>query len=76
MRWLPVVTLALLATACSGGRDEPPHVDWRQVTQAQHNVIDRVVEDGDCDGMQAAFHATEVADVLSYLDWHMEDAGC
>lgn len=75
VRWLPVAALVVLVAAC-GSEDEPPRVDWTEVTQAQRTVIDREVDEGDCEGMQAAFDNTEVADVLSYLDWHMKDAGC
>ena len=75
MRWISVLCVALLAAAC-GGTDAPPDVDWQQVPQSQRATIDREVEEGDCDGMQAAFDGSEVADVLAYLEWHMRDAGC
>lgn len=76
MRSVLVLCVALLATACGDSDDVSPSVDWREVTQAQRTVINRVVSEGDCEGMQAAFNATEAADVLAYLQWHMEDAGC
>lgn len=75
MRWVVALCLALL-TACGSGSDGPPDVDWQQVPSAQRTVIDREVDEGDCAGMQAAFDGSEVADVLSYLEWHMRDAGC
>jgi hypothetical protein len=72
---LGAVALALLLSACASD-DEPPQVDWGQVSQAQRNTIDRAVDAGDCAGMQTAFDGSERSDVLEYLDWHMEDAGC
>lgn len=75
MRRVAVIGLLLLTAAC-GGDDGPPDVDWAQIPPAQRATIDRTVEAGDCEGMQAAFDNSERADVLSYLDWHMNDAGC
>lgn len=74
MRRVAAVALLLLAAGC--GSDEPPDVDWTQIPQSQRATIERAVAAGDCAGMQSAFDGSSAGDVLSYLDWHMDDAGC
>lgn len=73
MKRLLVVGLALvLLTSCGG----EPEVDWSAVPANQRTLIEAAVEAGDCAKMQTYFDAISDADVLSYLDWHMDDAGC
>lgn len=70
-----VVTAAVVTlVACGDGGQ--PDVDWSRVPQSQRAVIEDAVQTGDCERMQTYFDETEDADVLSYLDWHMQDAGC
>ena len=68
-----VAALGLVLTACGGGE---PDVNWSSIPSNQHVAIQDAVNARDCARMQTAFDHSEAADVLSYLDWHMRDAGC
>ena len=76
MRRLLVAGLTLVALVSCGSEDEPPDVDWSAVPQNQRVSIEEAVESGDCQRMQTYFDGSKNADVLSFLNWHMEDAGC
>lgn len=67
--------VGLLLAAC-GGTSGAPDVDWSQVPANQRTLIDEAVSAEDCERMQTYFDGTENADVLEYLDWHLENAGC
>lgn len=71
---LALCSLALVA--CGASDDAEPKVDWSQVPQNQHRLIDQAVSDGDCQKMQGYFDSSSTSDVLRYLDWHMKKAGC
>lgn len=67
--------LALLVALGACSEDEPD-IDWSGVPQNQQRLIERAVDDGDCQKMQTYFDATEDPDLMEWLDWQMEDAGC
>lgn len=75
MKRISVAALLALALAGCGG-DEPPSVDWLEIPQYQQTAIQDAVRAGDCGRMQTYFDNSENSDVLSYLHWHMEHAGC
>jgi hypothetical protein len=74
MRVLVASACLLLLAACGG--NSPPDVDWSRVPANQRVGIDDAVKAKDCERMQAAFDGSRDADVLEYLDWQMEHAGC
>lgn len=63
---------ALVLAGCGG----EPEVDWSGVPLNQRSLIEAAVSEGDCQKMQTYFDGSEASDVLAYLDWHMEEAGC
>ena len=69
---------ALLALAgCSTSHsDGAPDVDWSGIPRYQQTAITNAVGAQDCSRMQDLFDASSHADVLAYLDWHMENSGC
>ena len=76
MKRISVAALIAFALVGCGSSDDPPGVDWSRVPQNQHVLIGDAVDARDCAALQTYFDGSERSDVLEYLDWHMEHAGC
>lgn len=77
-----VATLAalLVLTACGGGSDSPPDVDWSEYPPSTKKIAGENFQAKDCEAMQEMFDTFDQrgdsADLLAYLDEQLEKAGC
>lgn len=84
-QWLGAAAVVLALSTCSGWAD----VEWNNYAPDVKDRIDAMATSGDCLGLQAEFDAAEAndgaqrartgdgnADLMSYIDGKMQDAGC
>jgi hypothetical protein len=70
-------------------KDKPPSVDWAKYSPSVQGRINRLADEKDCSGLQDEFDTADVndaatrsrtgegnADLLAYIDYMLEKAGC
>lgn len=73
-----LTTLAILLTLSSCGGE--PAVDWSKYPDGAKGLIASDVKAKDCQALQDKFDtfdkAGDSADLITYIDWQMGNAGC
>ena len=60
----------------SGGRKNPPNVEWSNYAPYKKIGIDQSITERDCRGLQKAFDASSKSEILYFIDWHLKNLGC
>jgi hypothetical protein len=73
-----LIALSLIGLNAGNSRNSktPPHINWSQYAPYKKIGIEKSIAERSCKGLQRAFEASTQADLLEYIDWHLNNLGC
>ena len=53
-----------------------PSINWSDYAAHKKISIEKSIKERSCAGLQKAFRASSKSEILSYIDWHLNNLGC